>query len=77
MLCINLIINTLAGIAYATQSPEPSLLNTLPNKRNDNIMNNKMLKNVICQTIYQISILILVFSNYLGEEYMANDFSKV
>lgn len=63
MLWINLVMDALASLALATESPELSLLNRHPHKRNDYIVNKKMFKHVIGQSIYQMAILCLVTFN--------------
>lgn len=40
-------MDALASLALATESPDPSLLNRKPHKRNDYIVNKKMFKHII------------------------------
>jgi len=52
MLWINLVMDALASLALATESPEPSLLDRHPHSRNDYIVNKKMFKHIVGQAIY-------------------------
>lgn len=56
-------MDALASLALATESPEPSLLNRHPHKREDYIVNKKMFKHIIGQSIYQLAVLCLVTFN--------------
>lgn len=73
MLWINLIMDALASLALATESPEQSLLNRAPHKRNDYIVNKKMFKHIIGQSIYQMIVLcVITFCNYIIPEVTDN-----
>lgn len=60
MLWINLIMDTLASLALATEPPTEKLLQRPPHKRNDNIVSKRMLKNIAIQSVFQIVILLVV-----------------
>lgn len=63
MLWINLIMDTLASLALATEPPMESLLDRPPHSREEYIISKKMFKHIICQAIFQfIVIMILVFT---------------
>lgn len=63
MLWINLIMDSFASLALATEKPTPELLQRRPYGRNHPLLSNIMYKNIIGQTIYQLAILIhLIFS---------------
>lgn len=47
MLWINLIMDALASLALATESPDPSLLDRKPHRRDDYIVNKKMFKHIV------------------------------
>ena len=62
MLWINLIMDTLASLALATEPPNPNLLKRVPHNRDDYIINKTMLKHIIGQSIFQIAVMLtLVF----------------
>lgn len=63
MLWINLIMDSLAALALATEPPRESLLKLKPVKRTDYIINPLMIKHIIGQSLLQILIImILVFA---------------
>ena len=47
MLWVNLIMDTLASLALATEPPNEKLLNRNPTKRDDYIITKKMFKHII------------------------------
>ena len=62
LLWLNLIMDTLASLALATEDPEESLLDRGPHSRDEYIISKTMLKHIIGQSVYQlIVILFLVF----------------
>jgi Ca2+-transporting ATPase len=60
LLWVNLIMDTLAALALATDDPTDQLLQRLPSKRTDPIISSEMFKQIFGQAIYQI-IVCLVF----------------
>ena len=60
MLWINLIMDTLASLALATEPPSESLLLRQPYSRYESILTGFMLKNIIVQSVFQILLLGLV-----------------
>lgn len=56
-LWVNMIMDTLAALALATGLPTPELLNRAPYRRNEYIVNRKMTKHILGQTILQLGIL--------------------
>lgn len=65
MLWINLIMDALASLALATESPTRDLLLRKPHKRDDYIVSKKMFKHIIGQSIYQLLVLtILTFAEH-------------
>lgn len=52
MMWINLIMDALASLALATESPTRELLMRKPHKRDDYIVSKKMFKHIIGQSIY-------------------------
>ena len=57
LLWVNLIMDTFAALALATEPPKPELLEDAPHGRDDNIVTSVMWRNVIGQSVYQIFIL--------------------
>lgn len=57
MLWVNLVMDTLASLALATEPPTEDLLKRKPYGRNKSIISTTMLKNMIGHTIYQLAIL--------------------
>ncbi len=51
MLWINLIMDTFASLALATESPTDELLNRKPHDRNEYIVSRKMAKHILGQAI--------------------------
>lgn len=56
LLWINLIMDSFASLALATEPPTPDLLNRQPYARNDYILSRKMVKNTLAMALYMIFI---------------------
>ncbi|CAD8132398.1 unnamed protein product [Paramecium pentaurelia] len=68
MLWVNLIMDSFASLALATEPPSEILLKDRPYSRSESIVTHKMIKHIIGQAIYQLTvILILVF---LAQEFI-------
>ncbi len=67
MLWVNLIMDTFAALALATEKPTDDMIKGKPQSRNENIMNLSMWRNVIGQAIFQIAVLsvFLFFGDFL------------
>ena len=66
MLWINLIMDTLASLALATEAPTEDLLDRKPNSRHEHIVSRNMMKHIVGQSLFQLVVLsILVFSGEL------------
>ncbi|CAD8143054.1 unnamed protein product [Paramecium octaurelia] len=78
MLWVNLIMDSFASLALATEPPSEILLKDRPYSRSESIVTYKMIKHIIGQAIYQLTvILILVF---LAQEFIpeyADDYDDV
>jgi len=61
MLWVNLIMDSLGSLALATEPPYEELLKRMPTKRNESIINGKMWKHIIIQSVIQITILLMLF----------------
>ena len=60
MLWVNLIMDALAALALATDSPSPDLLNSKPFGRTEPIITQGMYTNIATQALYQIVVLMLI-----------------
>ena len=61
MLWIDLIMDSLATLALATEPPHDDLLKRKPTKRHENIINSTMIKHVCFQTATQFIILMSIY----------------
>ena len=61
MLWVNLIMDSLGSLALATEPPYEELLQREPTKRNESIINGRMWKHIIIQSICQIIILVALY----------------
>jgi len=66
LLWVNLIMDTFAALALATEPPIPDLLNRRPYGRTESLITKKMWVSIIGQAIYQLGVLLGIF--YLGEK---------
>lgn len=60
MLWVNLIMDTLASLALATERPTPELLQRKPYGRQRPIISSVMYKNIIGQALYQLTIILFI-----------------
>jgi Ca2+-transporting ATPase len=65
LLWINLIMDTLAALALATEPPSELLLEQAPHGRGERIISNIMWKHIFGQAAYQLLVLFLIM--YLGD----------
>jgi Ca2+-transporting ATPase len=66
LLWINIIMDTFAALALATDPASPVLLNRKPDKKTDPLFTVNMIKQILGQAIYQI-VIILIF-HFLGSQ---------
>ncbi|CRK47889.1 hypothetical protein BN1723_007822, partial [Verticillium longisporum] len=64
LLWVNLIMDTLAALALATDPPQKSVLLRKPERRNASIISTTMWKMIIGQAIYQLAITFMLFYGY-------------
>lgn len=57
MLWVNLIMDTLASLALATEMPTPDLLLRKPYGRTKALVSKRMMKNILGQAIYQLTVI--------------------
>ena len=63
MLWVNLIMDTLASLALATELPTEELLNRKPYGRTKALISRTMMKNIIGHAVYQLTIIfVLLFA---------------
>jgi Ca2+-transporting ATPase len=73
LLWINLIMDTFAALALATDPASPVLLNRKPDKKTDPLFTVDMLKQILGQSVYQI-VVILIF-HFLGSRILGFEHS--
>ena len=61
MLWVNLIMDSLGSLALATEPPYEELLQRAPTKRNESIINGRMWKHIVIQSICQIILLVVLY----------------
>ncbi|EGG17786.1 P-type ATPase [Cavenderia fasciculata] len=79
LLWVNLIMDTLAALALATEPPTPELLDRPPNGKNAPLITRSMWRNIIGQSVFQIIVLFVllfkghdIYSDILGETVVKN-----
>lgn len=60
MLWVNLIMDSLASLALATESPTDELLNRPPHGKNEYMVTRNMFKHIIGQSIYQMVVVMFI-----------------
>jgi Ca2+ transporting ATPase len=67
MLWVNLLMDSLASLALATEPPTESLLERRPYGRTQPIISPIMFKNIVLHAIYQLTVLfVLIFAGWTG-----------
>ena len=61
MLWVNLIMDSLGSLALATEPPYDELLERKPTNRNESIINGRMWKHIVLQSIAEIGILLSIY----------------
>ena len=74
MLWINMIMDTLASLALATEPPSDELLLRKPNNPNDHIVSKKMMKHIIGQAIFQSAVMMIFL--FLGPQFLLDEITK-
>ena len=60
MLWVNLIMDTLASLALATEPPTPDLLLRKPYGRTKPLISRTMMKNILGQAVYMITVIFVL-----------------
>ena len=71
LLWLNLIMDSFASLALATEPPTDKLLDRPPYSRHDYIINRKMMKHMVGQSIFQIIIIFIVL--FSGEYWLPEE----
>lgn len=61
LLWVNLIMDTLAALALASDAPSDELLNRLPSRRTEKIINADMYRMIFAQAGYQVVVCLLIY----------------
>jgi len=78
MLWVNLIMDTLASLALATELPSEELLNRKPYGRTKPLISRTMMKNIIGHSVYQlVVILTILFAGLSTVSTVAIDFLRL
>lgn len=75
LLWVNLIMDSLASLALATETPKPELLMRPPYRKQEYIISRRMVKHILGQAVFQaIVILTVLFAgpSFIPEEYCWN-----
>lgn len=65
LLWVNLIMDSLASLALATEPPKPELLQRPPYRKREYIINQKMIKHILGQAAFQTLILfVFIFAGH-------------
>ncbi|KRZ04777.1 Plasma membrane calcium-transporting ATPase 3, partial [Trichinella zimbabwensis] len=70
MLWVNLIMDSLAALALATETPTDDLLNRKPYGRKKPIITRRMMKNILGHGLYQLTVVFILL-------FMGNDFFDI
>ncbi|CAI5448419.1 unnamed protein product [Caenorhabditis angaria] len=70
MLWVNLIMDTLASLALATEMPTEDLLNRKPYGRTKSLISRTMVKNIVGHAVYQLAILFAIL--FWGDKLIPN-----
>mmetsp|Transcript_4692 Transcript_4692/g.9217 ORF Transcript_4692/g.9217 Transcript_4692/m.9217 type:complete len:223 (-) Transcript_4692:163-831(-) len=60
MLWVNLIMDTMGALALGTEPPTDDLLYRRPYKRDSTLISRPMWRNILCQSLYQLGLLIFL-----------------
>ena len=68
MLWVNLVMDTLASLALATELPSDDLLNRKPYGRTKSMISPMMIRNIVGQAIYQLTVMFVIL--YAGQHFL-------
>lgn len=64
LLWVNLIMDSLAALALATEDPTPDLLNEKPQGRAEALISRTMMKHILLQALYQIVVILVILYSF-------------
>jgi HAD ATPase, P-type, family IC len=68
LLWVNLIMDTFAALALATELPTPKLLDRAPSNREESLVSPIMMRNILGHVLYQFTL--LMFFVYKGHQFL-------
>ena len=71
MLWVNLIMDSLGSLALATEPPYEELLQRAPTRRNESMINGRMWKHIVTQSLIQIILLVIFY--LIAPEFIEED----
>ncbi len=71
LIWVNIIMDSLASLALATDPPTLELLNRLPHAKDESIMSKKMLKHILGQSLYMIIVIMIIL--FAGEYFIPEE----
>ena len=66
MLWVNLIMDSLASLALATDQPSEDLLKRKPYGRTGALLSKNMIKNIVFHSVYQITVIMVLLLIGMG-----------
>jgi len=75
MLWVNLIMDTLASLALATEMPTDELLERKPYGRTKPLVSMTMLKNIIGNALYQLGVIFAIL--FVGNVLKSNNYTRL
>jgi magnesium-transporting ATPase (P-type) len=67
LLWVNLVMDTMGALALGTELPTPALLKRKPYKRSAMLISRPMMRNIVCQSIFQLILLLVLL--FTGAQY--------
>lgn len=74
MLWVNMIMDTLASLALATEPPTDALLKRKPNRADDYIISKKMAKHIFGQAVLQVGVMMLFL--FVGPSFLPDEITE-
>ena len=64
MLWVNLVMDTMGALALGTELPTLKVLDRKPYKRTAPLVSRPMMRNILCQSIFQLTVLLILLFGY-------------
>eukprot|EP00831_Metopus_contortus_P041847 TRINITY_DN3290_c0_g1_i2.p1 TRINITY_DN3290_c0_g1~~TRINITY_DN3290_c0_g1_i2.p1 ORF type:complete len:897 (+),score=191.65 TRINITY_DN3290_c0_g1_i2:872-3562(+) len=71
LIWINVIMDSFASLALATDPPTDELLTRLPHSKDENIISRKMMKHLLAQSVYMITVILIIL--FAGEYFLPEE----